>query len=151
MRLFFQFMKRPQHWARVMAHAGVNLDRPSAIILHTLAGQSCRVQDLASQLGVEAPSITRKTQELEAMGLLRRVPDRNDRRAIDLRITTRGKALVNRLWKSQRLPMSQVLERWPANDRKQLITLFSRFSQDLADLNYSTPKLPTTKQKGINL
>jgi len=149
MRLFLQFVKRPQHWARIMSNAGVQLDRPSTIILHSLLEKPCRVQDLATLLGVESPSITRKTQELEAMGLLKRLPNRQDRRAIDLRITPRGKALVNRIWKAQRLPMNQVLESWPTQDRQKFTSLFLRFSQDLATLNYPPSKLSTTKQKGL--
>ncbi|HTB48739.1 MAG TPA: MarR family transcriptional regulator [Verrucomicrobiae bacterium] len=135
MRLFFQTMKRPHHWARVTKRAGVSVDRPAAVILHTLmANQAghCRVHDLAAQLGIEAPSVTRKTQELEQAGYLRRVPDPLDGRAISLQVTPRGRTIGDRLWKAQREIISQALTGWEAAERQQFVELFQRFSNDLA-------------------
>lgn len=133
-RLFAQTMKRPQRWATIASRAKVSIDRPSAVILQTLllGGQhSCRVQDLALQLGIEPPSVTRKTQELEQAGYLRRVPDPDDRRAIDLHITGRGRSMANRLWKAQRSVLAEALQDWNPAERKQFVKLFERFSNDL--------------------
>jgi len=136
MRMFFQTMKRPQHWAYVTAQAGINLDRPAAHILHTLMlprPQGWRVQDLATQLGIEAPSVTRKTQELEAAGYLERRRDPHDKRAIGLVLTPKGRAISVKLWKIQRRAMVQVLEQWPSGERQNFVELFHRFSTDLAN------------------
>jgi len=136
MSRFFQAMKRPQRWARVLQRANLQLDRPAAHILQTLNSDehpACRVQDLATQLGIEAPSVTRKTQELEQLGYLRRRPDPRDRRAVDLTITPRGRAIARRLWAAQRESITQVLEDWPAKDRQRFVELFDRFSQDIAN------------------
>ncbi|HVX47876.1 MAG TPA: hypothetical protein VHA05_00770, partial [Candidatus Saccharimonadales bacterium] len=67
MRDFFQNMKRPQNWEHIKRRSGVAIDRPSAIILKSLLSTPAphRVQDLADHLGIEAPFITRKTQDLE--------------------------------------------------------------------------------------
>lgn len=136
MRLFFQTMKRPQHWAHVNAMAGVNIDRPAAAVLHTLMSPRTggwRVQDLATQLGIEAPSVTRKTQELEQAGYLRRTRNPLDKRAIGLQLTARGRAINTRIWKAQRQAIAQALSMWPTAERKQFVSLFQRFSQDLAN------------------
>ena len=133
MRLFFQTMKRPQYWTSVVERTGITLDRPSAAILHCLmhnTAAACGVQDVAHQLGVEAPSVTRKSQELEAAGLLRRVPDKHDRRAVDLRITLKGRSVARKLWKAQNEVIHQVLGQWPAGDRQKFVRLFERFSRD---------------------
>ncbi len=133
-RLFSQTMKRPQRWAAVTARARINIDRPSAVILLTLLlskPRACRVQDLALQLGIEPPSVTRKTQELEQAGYLRRVPDPSDRRAIDLSITQRGRTAANRLWKAQRDILAKALQDWEPLERRQFVKLFERFSGDL--------------------
>jgi DNA-binding MarR family transcriptional regulator len=135
MRLYIQTIKRPQQWANITAQAGVNLDRPAAYILHTLMlprPQGWRVQDLAAQLGIEAPSVTRKTQELEAAGYLQRTRNPLDKRAIGLRLTPRGRTVTTRLWKIQRQGIARVLEQWPASERRQFVELFQRFSTDLA-------------------
>ena len=133
MRMFFQTMKRPQHWATVSARSGLTIDRPSSGILHILMhskGHACRVQDVAHLLGVEAPSVTRKTQELELSGLIRRVPDPRDKRAVDLRITPRGRMIAKRLWQAQREVMYQTLSNWDESERRTFVKLFERFSQD---------------------
>jgi len=135
MRLFFQTMKRPQRWAAVTAQAGVNIDRPAALILHMLIahqGRPCRIQDLAIQLGIEAPSVTRKTQELEQAGYLQRIPDPLDKRAIGLKVTASGRNVGSRLWKAQRQAMRRALSGWPTVERQEFIALFQRFSNDLA-------------------
>lgn len=133
-RLFAQTMKRPQRWAAITAQARVDIDRPSAVILQNLllcAPANCHVQELADRLGIEPPSVTRKTQELEKAGYLVRVPDQEDRRAVVLRITQRGKTIADRLWRAQRGIISDALADWDAGERRQLVRLFSRFSDDL--------------------
>jgi DNA-binding MarR family transcriptional regulator len=144
MRVFFQTMKRPQRWASITAQAGVSLDRPAALILHTLMlprPQGWRVQDLAAQLGIEAPSVTRKSQELEAAGYIDRSRNPLDKRAIGLRLTPRGRAVSVRLRKIQRQATAQVLEQWAPSERRMFIELLERFSVDLAN-QYSITKNP---------
>jgi DNA-binding MarR family transcriptional regulator len=134
-RLFVQTMKRPQRWAAIQALAGTDFDRSAAMILHILAQSGrngCRVQSLATQLAIEPPFVTRKTQELERAGYLRRVPDTRDRRAIDLRITPRGRRLAGRLHEAQRSVLMDTLQDWKPEDRRQFIELFQRFSNQLA-------------------
>ncbi|HVV67119.1 MAG TPA: MarR family transcriptional regulator [Candidatus Saccharimonadales bacterium] len=141
MRLFFQTMKRPHTWARVTEQTGIHLDRPAAVILHLLADSSTplHVQDLASQLGIEAPSVTRKTQSLERAGYLQRVPDARDRRLIDLRITPRGRAAARKLWGAQRNIVAETLKDWNSDERRQFVRLFERFSSDLSKLSQREP------------
>jgi DNA-binding MarR family transcriptional regulator len=136
MRLFGQTIKRPQRWAAITALAGVDLDRPAAIILHILMvprPQGWRVQDLAEHLGIEPPSVTRKTQELEQAGYLQRHRDPADKRAIGLHLTPHGRSVCQRLQKIQHQAIAQIMEQWPARERHQFVELFQRFSRDLAD------------------
>ncbi len=133
-RLFAQTMKRPQRWAAVTSQAKVDIDRPSAVILQTLVlcqPSSCHVQELADRLGIEPPSVTRKTQELEKAGYLRRVADPEDRRAIDLRVTPDGRKVAERLWEAQRGIIAEALSGWSPDERRQFARLFQRFSDDL--------------------
>ncbi len=140
-RLFFQTIKRPRYWARVTTYSGVNIDRPSAVILQSLVANKtarCRVQDLAIQLGIEAPSVTRKTKELEQAGLVRRITDSHDRRAIDLQVTANGRTVAKHLWKAQRAIMSHALGQWQPTERQQFVKLFQKFSHDLAAASLAT-------------
>jgi DNA-binding MarR family transcriptional regulator len=143
-RLFFQTMKRPHTWSRVTEQTGIRLDRPSAIILQILATSpaTLHVQDLADRLGIEAPSVTRKTQMLEQSGYLRRVPYIRDRRLIDLRITPRGRAAARKLWKTQRSIIAEAFQSWDAKERRQFVQMFERFSNDLLAVSPSSPNQP---------
>jgi DNA-binding MarR family transcriptional regulator len=144
-RLFFQTIKRPQTWSKLAHRAGTDLERPAAAILHILSeddSKSYRLNDLAQRLAIEAPSVTRKTQELEAAGYLQRVPDLNDRRAVSLRITKNGKAVSKRLKAEQQKLFAEVIADWPASERKAFVNLFLRFSQRLAEL-HGTPATDT--------
>lgn len=135
MQLFAQAMKRPQRWTQIVARSGIAIDRPAASVLHTLIlhePKKLRVQDLALQLGIEPPSVTRKTQELEQAGYLRRRPDPQDRRAISLEVTPAGHNVARQLSKVQRDIMSEALTDWPSDERHQFISLFERFSHNLA-------------------
>lgn len=139
-RLFSQTMKRPQRWTKITEQAGVSIDRPAAMILQTLTlnyPARYRVQDLAAHLGIEAPSVTRKTQELEQAGLIRRLPDLADRRAIGLEPTAEGMDVARRIAMAQREYMGKALSGWSNSDRRQFLELFQRFSDSLARLEHS--------------
>jgi DNA-binding MarR family transcriptional regulator len=143
LRLFFQTMKRPQRWAEITSRAGVNIDRPAGVIVLLLMGaaaKSYHLQDLANALAIEAPSATRKTQELEKAGYLERVPDPKDGRAVTFRLTLSGQKLGKRLQAAQREFLTQALVNWSASDRQTFVQLFERFSSDMT-INYQ----PTDK------
>lgn len=134
MRLFFQAMKRQQTWDAAISKAGVSIDRPAAFILKILLAHGSRewsVHDLAAELGVEAPTVTRKTQELEEAGYIKRSRDVTDRRITRLSLTASGKKVISRLLKAQREQIAAILHKWPAADRRQFVELFNRFSNDL--------------------
>jgi DNA-binding MarR family transcriptional regulator len=135
MRLFFQTMKRPQLWANVTSKAGVNIDRPATHILHALMlpkTEGWRVQDLANLLGIEAPSITRKTQKLELSGYLERTRNLQDKRAIGMRITPKGRSVCTKIWNAQRQTIAEVLNNWPEVERQKFVKLFEKFANELA-------------------
>jgi DNA-binding MarR family transcriptional regulator len=149
LRAFVQTIKRPQQWAYVTSAAGVQLDRPAAMVLQTLIlhePKELGVQDLALLLSIEPPSVTRKTQELERAGYLRRLRNSQDRRAIRLEVTSEGHTIAERLWQAQRQSMSQVLKNWSSSDRQHFVSLFARFAEEL---NTQTKDLErTTIKKG---
>lgn len=147
-RAFVQVMKRPQRWTQVIEVSGVNLDRSSAAILHTLLAhlpKHLRTQDLAEHLGIEPPSVTRKTQVLEDAGYLKRTTDETDRRATILEVTAKGKKVSDKLMQAHRQIMSDALLDWPAKERHEFVSLFSRFSEDLM---IQSKQQTTIKKKG---
>jgi DNA-binding MarR family transcriptional regulator len=142
MRSLFQTLKRPNYWGLVMKRSGVELDRPAAVILHLLVShdKSLRVQDVADHLGIEAPSVTRKTQELEKSGFLKRVPLADDKRVVTLHITPKGRKANKQIWKVQHTMLADVLRHWTAKEREQFIAHFARFSDEFAHRTASQAK-----------
>ncbi|MEW9551873.1 MarR family winged helix-turn-helix transcriptional regulator [Nonomuraea sp. NPDC050783] len=65
-------------------------------VLHTLAGRGPkRLTELAAGEQVTQPAITQMVTKLERDGLVERLPDPSDRRAVLVRLTEAGAAIVH--------------------------------------------------------
>lgn len=60
-------------------------------------GLDVRQADLAEQLGITQPSLVRTLHQLEAMGLVERVPNPDDKRSNRIMFTPAGKELTARI------------------------------------------------------
>jgi MarR family transcriptional regulator for hemolysin len=79
-----------------LAEAGGSL--PVWLILATLRGEAhASQQALARGIGIEGPTLTRHLDQLEAAGLVRRLPSPDDRRALLVEPTEAGLELHARL------------------------------------------------------
>jgi DNA-binding MarR family transcriptional regulator len=124
-------LNRARQHDRICAEAGVPVDRAAVPILRLLAdSQPLRPGDLAAQLAVEAPHITRQLHRLEAIGYVERVPDPNDRRAHRVRLTARGRKAIDRVLEAGRQYIYEALAEWSPRDRERLATLFHRMVDD---------------------
>jgi DNA-binding MarR family transcriptional regulator len=129
---FIRIVKKPGYWEEFQRFADVTIDRPSAAILHVLYKQDCQFQSLVNQLGLEAPSISRKVHELENRGLIERKPN-EDQRVHELRLSPKAKEIVERLIEAKRSIMSQVLANWSKDERQLLVNTLQRLAQDLSE------------------
>ncbi len=118
---------------RLLRSAGVRLDRAGAALLHKLSvgDAPLRVTDLAELLGVDAPSVTRKVQQLERDGLVVRTTDPGDRRATRIGLTPAGRRTLERVRQARRAWLDQLLEGWDDHDLSTLTALLGRFADDL--------------------
>jgi DNA-binding MarR family transcriptional regulator len=85
---------RADQWSA--SHA-VGLNPTQAGVLAFLAGRDkvgARVKEIAAHLGVSAPSATDTISALEKKNLVERNPDATDARAVGVRITHDGKAML---------------------------------------------------------
>jgi DNA-binding MarR family transcriptional regulator len=72
-----------------------------ALLMELWKGDGRTQADLADALAVEPPTITKMLQRMEMAGLVQRKPHPEDRRAMRVYLTARGKRLqqkVDRLW-----------------------------------------------------
>ncbi|MGW0079126.1 MarR family winged helix-turn-helix transcriptional regulator [Streptomyces cellulosae] len=129
-RITYLSSRARQH-ERLMAAAGVPLDRAGAALLRKMAGEEpMRPGELAARLGVEASHVTRTVQHLERSGHVVRVPDPDDRRAQRIELTDAGRDAIARIRETGVRGMQAALAHWSEEDLRTLATLFHRMVDD---------------------
>jgi DNA-binding MarR family transcriptional regulator len=149
-RLFVQTMKRPQTWTLTTQKAGVSIDRPAATILMILssdATKSFTPHELTERLLIEAPSVTRKLQQLETDRFIVRTNNLSDRRSVGLQITNLGLTLAHKIQAIQRDNLQSALACLSATDQKTFVDMFATFSSSIADVYSKEATLNTTDPK----
>ncbi|MEU9736150.1 MarR family transcriptional regulator [Streptomyces sp. NPDC048002] len=122
---------RARHHERLMAAAGVPLDRAAVALLRQVAeSEPLRPGELAHRLGVEASHVTRTVQQLERSGYLSRVPDPADRRAQRIELTESGRRAVADVRAAGVRGMQLALAGWEPEELRQLAGLFHRMVDD---------------------
>ena len=86
---------------------------------------------MAAQLGIDTPGVTRKTQQLERLGLVTRCRDAADARTSWVQLTPDGRQVLCRFLAARRQSLAQLLAAWPAADRGKLARLLTRFTSDI--------------------
>lgn len=82
-------------------------------VLSTLERAALRPGQIASDLNLPAPSITRASERLVGRGLIERTPGQRDRRHVELALTAAGRTLLDRA----RADLAQALaDAWPDVD-----------------------------------
>ena len=66
--------------------------------LYRQPGRSLRVKDLADEVVLSPTAMSRFVDRVEAAGYVRREPDPEDRRALQVTLTDEGVALLRRMW-----------------------------------------------------
>jgi DNA-binding MarR family transcriptional regulator len=87
---------------------------------------------LARQLGLSTPTVTRAATRMEAAGLLRREPDPGDRRLVRLWLTPRGRELEGLIGPEMRMLTEQTLAGFSAAERAELIAALRRIHANLS-------------------
>jgi DNA-binding MarR family transcriptional regulator len=118
---------------RLLRSAGVRIDRAGATLLHklTAGGDSLRITDLAELLGVDAPTVTRKVQQLEREEMVVRRIDPKDRRAVRVCLTPSGRQTIDRIRRAKRAWLENMLNVWSDEDLAMLAALLGRFADGL--------------------
>ncbi|MFE2425862.1 MarR family winged helix-turn-helix transcriptional regulator [Streptomyces sp. NPDC059373] len=122
---------RARQHERLMAIAGLSLDRAATAILRNIAeSEPLRPGVLAVRLSVEASHVSRQLRQLEKDGYVIRVPDPDDSRAHRIQLTDAGLAAVERIREASRRGIEMALADWSTEDLRQLATLFHRLVDD---------------------
>lgn len=129
----FRSLKRGRLHDYLLAQAHVDADQAGLAFLYVLhtAGTSLRLTDLAEQLHIDAPAVTRKAQQLERSGLVSRTQDQLDARATRVQATARGRRTISRFLAARRAWLTSLLVSWPEADQVELARLLGRFADDI--------------------
>ncbi len=97
-------------------------------VLRVLRDQSCSPGELASLVGVSAPSMARTLARLEERGLVSRSIDLADRRRVQVAIRPQGRKLLgaNRLWKGTAFESAALALK--DADRQRLVSSLGTFA-----------------------
>ncbi len=86
-----------------------------------------RVKELADALGLDPTTITRHVDDLAQRGLVVRVPDPADRRAVLVQLTSSARSLLDAAEVDRRGRLRSGLCGWSAGDRTTFADLLTRF------------------------
>jgi DNA-binding MarR family transcriptional regulator len=123
----------------ICRQAGDGVDQAGLALLYALHGDyvlrgaeaSLRITDVAAQLGIDAPAVTRKAQQLERLGLVSRARDADDARATRLWLTPEGRRVLTGLLLARHRWLATILADWPADDRREFARLICWFADGI--------------------
>ncbi|MBN9526296.1 MAG: MarR family transcriptional regulator [Alphaproteobacteria bacterium] len=125
--LFIRTARRLRHEAsQNLAPSGVTPAQARALKVIAHAPGDLKVVELAEALGVVPRSATAVVDALEDRGLIDRLADPDDRRAVRIRLTEAGHARVAEVRRRRREAAADLLRRLDAGDRAALRRLLSR-------------------------
>ena len=96
------------------------------------ASESLRLNELAERIVTSPPTASRAVDGLIALGLVERVPDPRDRRAVQIRVTDYGRGRVAERIARVGETLGPALSTLPPDDRERLVALLTRLNQALA-------------------
>jgi len=91
-----------------------------------------RPSDLASAVGLDLSTVSRRLARLEAQGLLLRDTDPDDARASRVRLSAAGKNVLGGVLANRAKVLHDVLAGWDEPARTELAALLRRLADDLA-------------------
>jgi len=113
-------LSKSQLYEWASARSGASIERPSMTVLVTLSmeGRAMRVGDIAQQMGVEGPHVTRHVNNLQRRGLVERVVDTADARARLVALTESGATVAESYQNALFGLLDDVIQNWDEDQRQ---------------------------------
>ena len=100
-------------------------------LFETAVGGPLRLSDLAERMGITAPTASRAVDGLVELGLLERLPDPADRRAVSIDVTAPGRARVEERMALAAAALEPAVAALSGQDRARLAALLARLADAL--------------------
>jgi DNA-binding MarR family transcriptional regulator len=94
-------------------------------------GGPMRLHELAARMATTPATASRSVDALVATRLVERVADRADRRAVQIDVTRRGRARIERRRAEATRAFVPALARMPQHDREELVRLIAGLNAEL--------------------
>jgi DNA-binding MarR family transcriptional regulator len=109
-----------------------DLDPSSVFVLHHVAEKApLRLSELARCIRLDSSTVSRQVKNLEDLGYLERSEDPHDRRASRLRLTDRGRAVLDEAMRARAALVDSATADWSVQDRGQLTMLMTRLTESI--------------------
>lgn len=109
-----------------------SMDRAAFLLLHRLdRGGAVGVKALAGAMGVDSSTVTRQVAPLVECGLVERVPNPDDGRAVLLELSPLGRERLKEVRGSRQEMIRRLLADWPDPDQQRFCELLTRFNQSM--------------------
>ena len=100
---------------------------PQLVMLLTISGKGvCRASQLSKEIKISAPTVTGFVDRLMREGYLVRIPDTNDRRAINIKLTPKGEHLVNEFLSHIKKQWKSILLHLTPQEREDYLKFLKR-------------------------
>lgn len=86
----------------------------------------CRFSDLSQELKISAPTATGIIDRLEKSGYVKRIPDKKDRRAINIHLTVKGVRVAKTLRTTLKDQWQVLLEKLSASDQENYLKILRK-------------------------
>lgn len=124
-------MNQPQNDDRLLAEAGISLDRALFPLLVRIERKGpIGIVELADISGRDHTTVSRQVAKLESLGLVSRQEGKTDRRVREATVTKRGLAMSKALDEARERMAGPLLAKWSKHDRQTLVRLLRKLVED---------------------
>jgi len=111
----------------------VDITQTQIFTIMTLAEKApCRLNELSEKLHIAAPTVTGIVDRLEKSGYVRRIPDSEDRRAINVDLTPKGQKIAKKLKTTLKKKWKDLLEKLPKEDRENYVSILRKIQRGMS-------------------
>ena len=128
-------MNQPLRDEQILQAAGIQLEQMLFPLLVAVGRHGpVGVVELADHLGRDYTTVSRQVAKLEAMELVTRRGNAQDRRIREALVAPKGKAMTDRLDAARARMAVEIFRDWPEQDVADLVRLMGRFATALEQL-----------------
>src|SRR3989338_2245451 len=110
----------------------VSITQTQIFTIITIAeGAPIRLSELSQKLNISAPTVTGIVDRLEKLAYVRRIPDRADRRAINVDLTPKGRALSQKFKSTIKSKWKELLAQLPEKEQEQYAAILRKIQRNM--------------------